>query len=111
MEIYPCRAESEFRGNLQSRPGGAQGADEDLQCAEGELASGTADKMSHVLRYKAVLEELCLLHQCEFDYADVVPEVLTPKLIPQKHTSVCQNTKATDATLKDVTPKEATPHT
>ena len=65
--------------------------------------------MSHVLRYKAVLEELCLLHQCEFDYADVVPEVLTPKLIHQKHTSGCQNTKATDATLKDVTPKEGTP--
>ena len=39
----------------------------------------------------------------------MVPEVLTPKLIPQKHTSGCQNTKATDATLKDVTPKEATP--
>ena len=43
--------------------------------------------------------ELCLLHQCEFDYADVVPEVLTPKLILQKHTSGCQNTKVTDATL------------
>ena len=49
------------------------------------------------LRYAP--QELCLLHQYEFDYADVVPEVLTPKLIPQKHTSGCQNTKATDATL------------
>ena len=59
---------------------------------------GQDEHVTH-LRYKAVLEELCLLYQCEFDYADVVPEVLTPKLIPQKHTSGCQNTKATDATL------------
>ena len=43
------------------------------------------------LRYKAVLEEVCLLHQCEFG--------VNTKLIPQKHTSGCQNTKATDATL------------
>ena len=44
-----------------------------------------------LLRYKAVLEEVCLLHQCEFG--------VNTKLIPQKHTSGCQNTKATDATL------------
>jgi len=30
------------------------------------------DKMSHVLMYKTVLEGLGLLHQCQFDYADVV---------------------------------------
>ena len=46
------------------------------------------------LRYAP--QELCLLHQCEFG--------VNTKLILQKHTSGCQNTKATDATLKDVTP-------
>ena len=40
----------------------------------------------------------------------VVQEATTPpKLTLQKRTSGCQNTKATDATLKDATPQEATP--
>ena len=62
-----CRSESEFRGNLQGRPGEAQEADEDPQCTEGGLARGTASQE----------QGPCLLHQCEFDYADVVLEVLT----------------------------------
>ena len=50
--------------------------------------------MTH-LRYKAVLEETRIGEE-EFG--------VNTKLIPQKHTSDCQNTKATDATLKEATP-------
>ena len=59
--------------------------------------SGQDEHVTH-LRYAP--QEVCLLHQCEFG--------VNTKLILQKHTSDCQNTKATDAMLKNVTPKEAT---
>ena len=61
--------------------------------------SGQDEHVTH-LRYNAVLEETRIGEE-EFG--------VNTKLILQKHTSDCQNTKATDAMLKNVTPKEATP--
>ena len=62
-----------------------------------QKASSQVCPWQHVthLRYKAVLEETRIGEE-EFG--------VNTKLILQKHTSGCQNTKATDATLKDVTP-------
>ena len=61
--------------------------------------SGQDEHVTH-LRYNAVLEETRIGEE-EFG--------VNTKLILQKHISDCQNTKATDAMLKNVTPKEATP--
>ena len=61
-----------------------------------QKASSQVCPWQHMTHLRYAPQELCLLHQCEFG--------VNTKLVLQKHTSGCQNTKATDATLKDVTP-------
>ena len=61
-----------------------------------QKASSQVCPWQHVTHLRYAPQELCLLHQWEFG--------VNTKLILQKHTSGCQNTKATAATVKDVTP-------
>ena len=56
-----------------------------------QKASSQVCPWQHVTHLRYAPQELCLLHQCEFG--------VNTKLILQKHTSGCQNTKATDVTF------------